>query len=378
MAQVSRCPGLAEVYKDLYDFQGNEFHVVPVPEGVLTFGEAVVALEDACAIGVVRSASPDGRAWGEVDLWPEWDEPLDGSTRLLVLSETDRTPTPGPEREDRPGAPLSGSRRAGREPSTPGPTLVLGWRNGAVDLLHSLEATLPAGSTIDVVADADAPSGLPPTVASWVRRPVNAWLDEHEDRDRYEHAIILSDDTLDPTVADAETLLAFLALRPPGRAQRNPETVVAELRRRASKHLVAAHESTDLIVTGALTADALVQYAVRPETQQVFDRLLGHDEFEIDFVPVERLELPDRPTFRDLARQVGERGEVVLGYRVRVGAHSDGSPDRVLVLNPRKSDPLPAATEDAVVLLRTSAGARGPSAVATASHPVGGGSAPRP
>ncbi len=257
----------------------------------------------------------------------------------MVLSESDE---PGDVDVSEPAA--AWGPLLERPPRASDTVLVLGWNSGAPHLIDSIRRDLHGALNVTVVIEADVTDETagfgPDSVVAHIRPEggIQHWLDDEANRAGYHHAIVLTDETKAPDVADTETLLAFLALRPAG-ANGNPETVVAELRQRSSKHLVARHEADDLIAGGALTADALAQYAVNPGVASVFDQLFGDGAFEIDLVAPGEYGLADEFGFRDVVRAAADRGEIALGYRLRtseapVGSGGEASPR--LVLNPRK------------------------------------------
>ena len=343
-AHVSRRPGLATVYESLLSFTGAEFHVVPVPAGVGSFGEAVARLERACAVGVVRPLAPGAAdehvsAPDRVDLWPQWDDPLAPGTQLVVLADHDEA---GPVDPTQAG--VAGPRPTLGIVARSGRVLVLGWNAGVRKLIDSVRGDLEQPPEVTVVTEHDVATQL----AEWWPEGgvdhvhptggVQAWLDDDANRVGYDHAIILSDHAKAPSVADAETLLAYLALRPPGVHEHYPETAVAELQQRSAKHLVARNEGNDLIAGRSLTADVLAQSAVSPRIASVLEQLLGDSAIEVDLVGPDRYELPERFDVRALVRAVAERGEIALGYRLRPpgggDAHDD---DPVVVLDPSRT-----------------------------------------
>ena len=319
------------------------------------------------AVGVIRG--------GQVDLWPDWDQPLDGLA-LVVISVSDDPGTVSTDLAIRgPRAGISAELRA------PSRYVVIGWNEGGPGLVDALERELGDLLTaVDVVVPAvpDDAADVGDRVR-WTIVPsdeLQGWLDDPQSMLRCDHAIVLSDTSRPPAVADAETLLTLLALRPPGRGDK-PDTVVAELRERASRHLVTSMLVDDLIINDAFAATLLAQQALRREMSQVVDELLRHEVRIALAEPGEYLGAESSRSFRDITVAAARRGEIAVGVR----PVPNGSVLAAPLVNPGKDEVFAAATsgaaaqdgptpiEKVIVLSRGArAGAVGPEPAASAEE----------
>lgn len=274
-SQVARHRGLSEVYRDLLDFDGDEFYVVAAPERFETFGDVVDSP------GVVPLGTMDS---GGIDLWPNWDTPLKGKS-LIVLARSaetaERALTTGGQTKFR------GLRPDGQPPKTQAEAiLVIGWNSAAERLVGSLQATSSPGSSITVLAhDADAfafsnRSKFPSLRVMRRTRDVDP-LDERSFIEQYDHVIVLAHEELSPSESDAAVLSDVLACRihvegsEKRRAQ--PTTVVAELREPVSKNIAGIRLADDLLLSDSLGASAMVQLAVNPHLLPVLSAILESD-----------------------------------------------------------------------------------------------------
>lgn len=369
-AQVIRKAGLNDIYRDLLDFEGCEFHVVPNSAGFTTFGEAVIGAAHSTVVGIARrnasqTSEPTDHKW-DICLDPDWCHKLDGCELVVLQDEVGRIESRIATLIDD----MPTGRRVVPDRSTDAEhVLVLGWNHRAEGLVRSLDTYLPAESRIVIIrsgvpTEADGPA-LPaadgagwvttlhspvthrisaPTV-QWRTGGVQSWLDLSADRSTFQHAVVLADDDAPPAVSDANVFLSLASLHPPGTDNMNPETVVAELRKRSSRHLVSKRIAHDLIVGDALLALVLAQYAVESRVQAVLDDLIAAGTVEIDLIDVDQSWTIR--TFEDLIVRCAHLGVTAIGY-TEPGTYS-------AVLNPDKEAELGVQPTKVVVLNRSAA-----------------------
>jgi len=82
-AHACRQPGLAAIYLDLLDFEGNEMYYQPAGEAAgKMFGEAILAYPNASLIGLRR---PDGAVW----LYPPMNTVIGNDDYVIAIAEDD-------------------------------------------------------------------------------------------------------------------------------------------------------------------------------------------------------------------------------------------------------------------------------------------------
>jgi len=348
-ADVSRTAGLAAIYRDLLDFKGAEFHLVDPGPTIHTFGEAVASMRNGIIVGTV-----DGD--GHTDLWPGWDDDVTGK-QLVSFQDDASEPIFDPD------APAeSGRRKAGAGALTqPEQILIIGWNHRTEHLIRSLDHRLPQGSSVRVITSVrDVPEMKLPNIGAvsftHLDSGVQRWLDTAPKELGCDHAIILGDDLVPPSVSDANVLLTLLALRPPHAGAEKPDTVVAELRQRPNRHLASQRFSDDLIVGDSLVAMTLAQFAVEPALSNVLHELISPvstHPLEIRLVPVSRYVTSPGSSFRSIQADVrSSDGSIALGYRIigDIEATVDHIPIE-LHLNPDGDVLVPAPAGDRVELI---------------------------
>ena len=333
-AQVARHRGLSEVYRDLLDFDEEEFYVIPAPPGRNTFGE-VVDSERVVVVGIKDDSG--------VNMWPDWSTAIAGKS-LIVMASSRTVAIDAVSR----GSEVSfrNSRPAGRPMSTiPEKILVIGWNKSARNLVRSLISTSPAGSEIHVLVHAadEFDEGMRdeyPQVRLETRLDERDPLDDRNFVADFDHVIVLAHEEMNPAESDAAVLSDVLACRVHVDNSRNPDgqptTVVAELRQRVSKNIAGVRLADDLLLSDSLKASAMTQLAVHPELLPVFRAILESDS--ADHVQLlsdhaqskQNVGRPWRDVRRQIMRETGELPVAIRAEGISAGVSTNPPGDRVI------------------------------------------------
>ena len=344
-AQVCRQSGLSAVYQELLDFDGDEIYFGADDRlGGRTFGDVLLAYDTSTVIGL-RDAS------GQVRLAPPMGTVLARGDQVVAISADDDTLT-FTEPPAMTGVPSVTPRV--RRPKAEH-VLLLGWNDMGPHLIGELDAYAVKGSSVTVVCD-ESFGNAPATLATGLldvtvvhgdttdeellaRLAAESWPD---------HAVVLCYHDLPIAEADARTLLSLLELRHvfaqhPGRPT---PTVVAELLDVEDVALAPVTAAADFVVSEKLTSYVLAQLSENPELAQVFDELLSAGGCEIairhaaDYLPAGRV------TYREVVARFRELGDVVVGYRDRIGGRAEP-----VVVNPPKAALVTVTEQTEIVTL---------------------------
>ncbi|NBO55453.1 MAG: hypothetical protein EBU84_12870, partial [Actinobacteria bacterium] len=271
--QVSRHRGLSSVYQDLLNFGGQELYIVPAPVGT-TFGELLLRSRQSTPICLVSDTG--------LDLWPEWDTLLDGK-RVVMLAENRSAAERNPQTDT--ASTSFGVRKTPEiDSGTSERFLFIGWNEDASRLAQALEKILPDQSSLTVVRRPNDSVLVPSTFCSTPVRTLSLLQDDPISRPGFlndiEHVIVFTDQSVDPGTSDTSVLIDLLACRHHSNQISDPRkrfTIVAELRKRSSRHIAGDRLADDLLINDALLASAAVQLAFAPELEQVFAALLSVD-----------------------------------------------------------------------------------------------------
>lgn len=351
-AQVCRQAGLGAVYQDLLDFDGDEIYFQHEPRlAGHTFAEAVLAYETSSVIGVRR-------ADGKIELNPSMTSKLAAGDAVIAISEDDDTIVLSESRLGS-AADVGG---AGIAPELPVERiLILGWNEIAPMIVDELSRSLGPGSHVTIAVD---PSLVEPTDV--VRGTGGSTLDvvvatnddgtlasirQAVDDCRPDHVVVLCyRHRYTVSQADARALLTLLQLRQLFNERqhlRGQVTVVSELLDAHDVPLAEATGVDDFIVSDKLNSLMLAQLAENPELSDVFGEMFDAHGTVISLRPVASYHLGSNPSFHDIVRAGCDRGELVIGYRRKVGD------DVETKVNPPKTLTLPLAADDHLVVLST-------------------------
>ena len=144
-AQACLQGGLAAVFQDLLDFEGDELYFTPVPElAGHTYAEGMLAFEQSSVIGRLRGD-------GVVELNPAPASILAADDELIVVAEDDATALcTGLVAIEAPEAGTTAPIDA-----APGHIVLVGWSSFGAKVLRELDEFLPEGSLVEVVVDTD-------------------------------------------------------------------------------------------------------------------------------------------------------------------------------------------------------------------------------
>jgi len=347
--QVARHRGLSAVYQDLLNFGGNEIYLIPGESFAGTFGDLFEALDAGIPIATISN--------GAVDFWPNWTERLENKTIVILAANRQdalrTTPTKDDLRLD--------IRIAGRpKPSTAENFLFVGWNECAEELRQTLDKILPVGSKLTVIRRLQEMQPLDLSFCGQSMqifgRGSNDPLDDQSFLAAFNHVVVFADNDVTPQLSDAQVLTDLLALRKHANQVEDPRsrfTIVAELRRRSSRHIAGINLADDLLVSDSLMAAAATQLAIQPQLEPVLDGFLSSTQpVEIITSRLDSFHWFDKETeldWKHAKRLIAQTfGEIAIGFRRQNGS----SP--FVSLNPPNNESMVASDE--VVLISQSIG----------------------
>ena len=353
IVRTSRQSGLSVVYTELLDFKGSEIYFDDVSDLVgQTFGDALLAYEDAAVIGVHAGD-------GEVLLGPPSDRLIAVGEEIVVIAEDDE-----PRRVPRSSAATVDEAAIQTPPRVeprPERVAVLGWNRRAPVVLSELDAHLAPGSEVCVLADhTDGDSEITRCCPGLSNLEVSYHPGDTTERrtldalelGSFDHVIVLSEfETRAPQRADARTLVTLCHLRDLEEKIGERFSVVSEMLDDRNRQLAQVTKADDFIVSDKLVSLLLTQISENRHLKQVFAELFDGAGSEVHLKPAHDYVAPGRATnFCTVVEAARRRGEVAFG--LRLGAHAeDPERDYGVLVNPSKSAPFAAADGDRVLVL---------------------------
>ena len=346
MAQTCLQPGLSFVYKNLFDFEGEEIYFFRHPSLVgLSVREAAIRLKDATLMGWLRD--------GIISINPPKDALLGESDLLIVLSEDDDTAgvreTPslidealmvsGPHRPSR-------SRRA---------ILAIGYNETTLDVIREMGPYLEPGSVITMLSMANTGFGdvehLFPDKGIEFRFRQGLTYDmetlESFDYSGLDTIIVFSNGGEDGDHADSETLLTVLNLKEIERERGFDIPIIIEINVNKNEATLQYASVDDFIISNVLSNRMLTQVAENRKLNQVFNELLSPEGSEIYLKPASWYVKTNTPvTFATVIESALRKDEIAIGYKQKNRVEDGG-----IVINPDHSDLLTFGEGDCIVII---------------------------
>jgi ion channel POLLUX/CASTOR len=350
-AQTCRQSGLSVVYSELLDFAGDEIYLTEQPS--LTgraFGDTLAAFADASVIGLLP-------AGGTPHLNPRSDTIIADGDRLIVIAADDDRINLG---EEAPVVDEAWLRQAPTRTPAAERTLVLGWNRRAPSIIHELDAYVADGSETIVLAsgagiEADVERLEPRLTAQRLAFQRGDATDRGTlDRlgvETFDHIIVLCYDSLDPSRADARTLITLLHLRDIAARLDRDFSIVSEMLDLRDRALAEVARADDFIVSDRLISLMIAQVAESKHLNAVFKDLLDPEGSEIYLKPAgDYVALGEAVPFAAVIEAARRRGEIAFGYRIAATAE-DASAAYGVSVNPAKAATTSFAAADRIVVL---------------------------
>jgi ion channel POLLUX/CASTOR len=353
IVQTSRQSGVASVYQELLDFDGDEIYIHHDPglEG-LTFGEALLAYEDCSVIGL---RVDDGRTL----LNPPMETRVGSGDSVIAIAEDDSVlevaqPLRAVIDEDLIRlSPLPAGRAE--------VTHVYGYNRRTPAVISELDAYAEPGSRVEVVAlDPPEESAFRAAVGPLENLTVDLRCADTADRGvldqltaaDVDRVVVMCDsEQLGRGQADARVLVTLLNLRDIAQLTGGAFTIVSEILDEADRELARVANVDDIVLSEQVSSYMLAQISEDRRLAEIFDELFQADGSEIYMRPADAYADADGPvSFATLVEAARRRGETAFGYRIAAQA-SDASAAYGVRVNPAKSQQFTPAPGDRLIVL---------------------------
>jgi len=337
-AQTCRQTGLAQVYQELFSFEGDEIYMEEAPALTgLPFAEVLLRYRRASVLGL--------RHGGRVQLNPPGGMRLQEGDEIVLVSSNPGAAKPLSE----PGAvDTARVRLHAPETKTPVKVLMLGYSALSEAIAREIATYASEGSVL-TVASVRAPAGEAALGGLAVRRTaadihrievLEALLAEAPDC-----VLVLAEDGGGD--ADARTLALLLQLSRYYRLHPRPVLIVSEMLLKKNQALAACARVNDFVVGSNLAALVLTQVAQNRLMHPLFNELLTDEGNEIYIRPVSLfVELGVPVNLYTLAAATALSGQLLLGLRL---CRADGR--YVVLVNPDKEEMRVFSPEDGAIVL---------------------------
>lgn len=345
-AHACRQPGLAAIYLDLLDFEGNEMYYQPAGEAAgKMFGEALLAYQNASLIGLRRA---DGAVW----LYPPMNTVISNDDYVIAIAEDDDRiiwSNPRPELDSfGPQTALFAAHKP-----APSQTLVIGWNSMAKKVLREIGDYATPGSAALVMAQtarvtSDELKDLSTPNMQVITRAYDGSFNELAAAlpgSQFDQVIIFGYRGKTASAdADAQTLLSLLAvntLKQWGAFGYGRARIIAEILDSNNVELARVVAIEDLVVSDRLTSLMMTQLSQSPHLSPIFQQLFGPGGVYLSAKPINYYVTSGEVSYAELVAAGRARGEVIIGYRdneagagLTAGIHLNPSKDARFVAKP--------------------------------------------
>jgi voltage-gated potassium channel Kch len=361
IVQTSRQSGLSVVYTELLDFGGDEiyFHEEPKLVG-RTFGEALLAYEDSCVMGLRR---PNG----STRLNPPMETRIEAGDQVIAISADDDTVRvsadlePWETLEARLGVAADAIREGRSRTARPERTLILGWNGRGVAILREMDRYVAPGSSVTVVADVGRAGEEVERECGDLKNQTVSCVEADTTSRRvldglglpdYDQIILLCySDALSDQEADARTLITLLHLRDIAEKGDHDFRIVSEMLDVRNRELAEVTQADDFIVSNKLTSLMLSQVSENRDLNAVFADLFDPQGSEVYLKPAGDYVEPGRAvSFYTVVAAARRRNEAAIGYRLAAHA-GDAAKAYGVTVNPKKSEQVALTEKDWVIVL---------------------------
>jgi hypothetical protein len=339
IAQATMQPGLSRVFTELLRFNGNEFCSAAVPTlAGWEFGQVLHAFPDVSPVGLVRVD-------GTLMLNPPSGTVLAADDKIVAIAARDSFTVAAPAyvHEDAIAA-------ARRRPRMPVRLLMLGWNRRAPQVIRQLDAYVPAGSRIDVIAERVSGSVIEKVRTDLYRAEVTVRNGDPADVDvlstldltSYRHIILLSTDGVSGAAADFRSLVTLLHLRDLAKEAGRASGIAGEIADDHTLDLAPVGDADDFIVGRTMVSHLMTQVAMNPELVPVFTELFDPEGNEIFLRPAgDFVRTGHAITFATMVESARRQSQVAIGYRLA----------GQVTLNPDRRVPVTLGDTDAVIVI---------------------------
>jgi len=352
MAHVSYQPGLSSIYTDLFNFSGNEIYIEPFPQFInRTFHDAILSFPDSTVIGIFRK--------NKCMINPNPKILIEENDHLILIADDDNASHPSTEipEIDLDNHPLYLEPTL-RESSDD--LLIVGNSELLVHILNELDHFLPQNSVVTLAGNNK--NGIAHefiTKHKFNNLVIECVQLEITDRANLEdllsrgieHVLILSDSSLPPEQADAQTLMILLQIRDWEKRSNRRFSITSEMIDIRNQELAQVTNVNDFVISNNITGLIMTQVAEKRDLAPIFAELLDSKGAEIYLKPARNyVQLKSSIDIYTLNHLVSLREEVFLGYK-RNTVNNEGKNKVEIVLNPNKNRTIFFSEDDWLIVL---------------------------
>lgn len=300
---------LSQTFREVFRFDGCEFHVIGVEQDEgMTFEDLTLRMDRAVPVGICKESG--------IRLNPFPQYVIQKNDRILVFAEeaSDAVLTNAYFCED---LSIAESKTAEQKRTD---AVIIGQNETLPLILKELPENVDHVYLV-LCWDEDIELSALEQIAKERRFvleklvfPTKKEMDLRRVVSLSEHIILLSDHTKPMDQADMETIFMILHLRDLRARQHLKFNITAEMCRESNQNLIQGSDHTDFVVSSSMSSLFLAQIAENPELVGVFREILSNAGSELFLKNAEELQLTGRHSVAELRCRLLQHRCVFLGY----------------------------------------------------------------
>ncbi|HAQ56683.1 MAG TPA: hypothetical protein DCR44_04725 [Acholeplasmatales bacterium] len=345
-AQTCLQPGLSFIYKELFDFEGNEFYFFNHPSlAGKTMKESLCRFSNATVCGLFKDGTPH--------INPKMDTVIGADDKLIVICEDDDKAILVEHHEERFAdrivkTPHKASRSVRR-------ILFIGYNPSLLSVIEEMCPFVMKDSHLSFLVPTDTDTTLLDStlrhceVGYDIKKGVTYSNDalERLEYTKLDTIVVIANDLSDGERSDSETLLSIMHLKNILNEMKLDIPIIIEIERIQNEPVLHYASVDDFIVSNVLSNKMLCQIAENRHLNAVFNELLGEEGSEIYLKPAKHYVKMDEPVdFCTVVESAALKREIAIGFRLK-HIHENGG----VVLNPNKKKEIVFTGGDCVVVL---------------------------
>ena len=353
-AQSCLQSGLAHVYLDLVNFDGDEIYFQKEPTLVgKNYGDAVLSYDTSCVVGIERD--------GNVIVNPKANEKIMDNDFIIAISMDDDTVIK--DGKDIPPA----KNRIANKVNTNNKIeniFIFGHSEGDLSKLKVICSHLinyiDDGSSICLVNEDKNSLNLIEEIRADKNIKISFIEGNFRSREFLENmqmksgskVLILSsfNGVNDIDSCDAQTLFTLINLRDIEKRENKNFVLTTELINSNNAEIFASDMDDDYLYSEDIVQSMLVQISENPSLNKFFDDLASPEGSEIYFKPIsDYVDISEPIDFYTICKSALDKGQTALGYQIADNEHLKEL-DSGIVINPVKSEEKLFNSEDMLIV----------------------------
>jgi len=345
-AQTCLQPGLSFVYKELLDFEGNEFYFYYHPSLTGKSMKEVLGLfSNAAVCGLFRDGTPQ--------MNPRMDVVLNATDKLILICEDDDKAVLKDHNENSffnciVNVPHIASRSDRK-------ILFIGYNANLLSVIREMCPYVMMESKLSFLVPVETDTSLLEStlhrceVGFEIMKGVTYANDTLETLDyaKLDTIVVVANNLYDGERSDSETLLTIMHLKNILGEKQLDIPIIIEIERIQNEPVLQYASVNDFIVSNVLSNKMLCQIAENRNLNAVFFELLSQTGSEIYLKPVIQYVQIDEPVdFYAIVESAALKGETAIGYRLKRIKEEGG-----VVINPNKAEAIVFSFGDSIVVL---------------------------